>query len=199
MEEVLPGLFHWTALHEPIGLRVSSYYEQPAGIVIDPKVPEEGLASLPGRPQAVVLTSGHHTRDSQAFADAYGIPIRASREAADYVGDELEVEPYGENDEVAPGMTIIHIGQLCADEGALHVAVAEGAIAVADGIHRYDQDLSFFADDLLGDDPERVKQGLRQAYRGLLSREFDHLLFAHGEPLIGGGKAALRDFVAVSP
>ncbi len=31
--------------------------------------------------------------------------------------------------------------------------------------------------------------------RGLLTRDFDHLLFAHGEPLIGGGKAALRDFL----
>ena len=32
--------------------------------------------------------------------------------------------------------------------------------------------------------------------RGLLERDFEHLLFAHGEPLVGGGKSALRDFVA---
>jgi hypothetical protein len=31
--------------------------------------------------------------------------------------------------------------------------------------------------------------------RGLLTRDFDHLLFAHGEPLIGGGRAALRRFL----
>jgi hypothetical protein len=30
----------------------------------------------------------------------------------------------------------------------------------------------------------------------LLELEFDCLLLAHGEPLVGGGKRALREFVA---
>jgi hypothetical protein len=54
--------------------------------------------------------------------------------------------------------------------------------------------MDFFADWLLGDDPEGVKAGLREAYSRLLDRDFDSLLFAHGDPLIGGGKEALRDF-----
>jgi hypothetical protein len=198
MREILPGVFHWTALHEPIGARVSSYYVQPAGIVLDPKVPAGGLEALPGAPQQVVLSSGHHGRDAQRFADAFGIPIRASREAAAYLGDALEVQPFIDGEEVAPGVTAIHIGKLSADEGCLHVAVGEGAIAFADGLHRYGQALGFFSDELLGEHPERVKQGLKQAFAGLLTRDFDHLLFAHGEPLVGGGKAALRDF-ATSP
>ncbi len=196
LREVVPGLFHWTALHEPIGLQVSSYYVEPAGIVIDPKLPDDGLQALPGRPQQVVLTSGHHTRDAQRFAEAFEIPIRASREAAAYIGDALAVEPFGDGDEVAPGVTAIHIGKLCDDEGALHIAVGAGAIAFADGLNRYGEALSFFSDDLLGDDPQAVKEGLKQAFQGLLTRDFDHLLLAHGDPLIGGGRAALRDFVA---
>jgi hypothetical protein len=63
MREVAPRIYHWTALHEPIDTRVSSYYIEPAGIVIDPKTPDEGWDALPGRPQQVVLTSGHHDRD----------------------------------------------------------------------------------------------------------------------------------------
>lgn len=55
--------------------------------------------------------------------------------------------------------------------------------------------LGFFSDDLLGDDPAKVKRGLNDAFRGLLTRDFDHLLFAHGEPLVGGGNAALREFL----
>jgi hypothetical protein len=50
-------------------------------------------------------------------------------------------------------------------------------------------------DYLIGDQPNDIKQGLKDAYRGLLTRDFDHLLFAHGDPLVGGGKAALREFV----
>lgn len=196
MRELLPGVFHWTALHEPIHARVSSYYVASAGIVIDPKVPEDGLDTLPGEPQQVILTSGHHHRDAQRFADAFGIPVRASREAVEHLGAGASaVEAFGRGDEVAPGVTAIHIGKLSADEGALHLAVGDGAIAFADGLNRYGGALAFFRDELLGEHPERVKSGLKQAFSGLLSRDFDHLLFAHGEPLVGGGKAALRDFV----
>jgi hypothetical protein len=198
VHEVIPGIFHWTTFHEPIGVRVSSYYVEPAGIVIDPKVPEGGLEALPGTPQQVVLTSGLHDRDAHLFADAFDIPIRASFEAAERLGDELEVEPFNDFDEVAPGVTAIVIGKLCPDECALHIALGEGAIAFADGLNRYGEALAFFSDELLGAHPQRVKQGLKEAFLGLLTRDFDHLLFAHGDPMVGGGKAALRDF-ATSP
>jgi hypothetical protein len=198
MREAIPGIFHWTTFHESIGARVSSYYVEPAGIVIDPKVPEEGLGALPGTPQQVVLTTGLHDRDAQRFADAFDIPIRASSEAAERLGDALAIEPFNDGDEVAPGVTAIVIDVLCPDECALHIAVGDGAIAFADGLIRYGDALAFVPDDLLGAHPDRVKEGLKQAFLGLLTRDFDHLLFAHGEPLIGGGKAALRDF-ATSP
>jgi glyoxylase-like metal-dependent hydrolase (beta-lactamase superfamily II) len=42
----------------------------------------------------------------------------------------------------------------------------------------------------------RVRAGLRESLRRLLDLDFDNLLFAHGEPLIGGGRVALREFVA---
>lgn len=48
----------------------------------------------------------------------------------------------------------------------------------------------------LGDDPPAVKRALTRAFEALLAdHEFDHLLFAHGDPVIGGGKAALRAFI----
>jgi hypothetical protein len=69
-----------------------------------------------------------------------------------------------------------------------------GALSIADGIRHYDGEMGFFADWLLGDDPEGVKAGLREAYAGLLDLDFDNLLFAHGDPIVGGGKEALRRF-----
>jgi hypothetical protein len=48
----------------------------------------------------------------------------------------------------------------------------------------------------MGDDPSAVRAELRAVLRRLLDLDFDNLLFAHGEPLIGGGKSALREFVA---
>jgi hypothetical protein len=47
----------------------------------------------------------------------------------------------------------------------------------------------------MGDDPAAVKAGLLESFQGLLELEFDALLFAHGEPLVRGGKRALQQFV----
>jgi hypothetical protein len=195
MRELLPGLSHWSTFHAPIGAPVSSYFVAPAGVVIDPKVPEEGIDALPGTPQRVVMTTGLHDRDVPQFADAFGIPVCAPREARDRLGDTLAFEPFGDGDEIAPGVTAIRVGSLCPDEYALHLAVGEGAIAFADAVIRYGGRLSFVPDSLMGEDPEAVKAGLMEALHRILTRDFDHLLFAHGEPLIGGGKAALQDFV----
>jgi hypothetical protein len=195
MRELLPGLWHWEVFHEPIGTRVSSYYIGPAGIVIDPKLPKGGVEALPAGPQQVVLTSGHHYRDAQAFADEFDIPIRASTQAAERLAGQLAVRPFQDGDEVAPGVTAIHIGKLADDEGALHIAIGDGAIAFADALNQYGGVLGFFPDELLGAERLEVKKGLKQSFEGLLTRDFDHLLFAHGGPFIGGGKTALREFV----
>jgi Metallo-beta-lactamase superfamily len=196
MREILPGLFHWTTVHEDINAPVSSYYVQAAGVVIDPRIPDEGLGAFGslGTPQQIVLTTGLHLRHSEQFAQEFGIPIRAPLQARERLGDRVDFEPYGDADEIAPGVRAIEIDLLCPDEYALHVEVAEGALAIADGITNYGS-MGFFADDLLGAHPDRVKEGLRNAYRAQLGRDFDHLLFAHGDPIVGNGKAKLRDFV----
>ena len=195
MQEIAPGIHHWTAYRDTIGATVSSHWIEPAGVVIDPLVPDEGLEAFDVAPQQVVLTTGLHTRHAERFAEAFSIPIRAPREAADRLGDRLTFDPYTDHEELAPGIRAVHIGVLCPDEYALHITATEGAIAFADGLHHYGQALDFFSDDLLGEDPEAVKRGLEEKFRALLERDFDHLLFAHGDPIVGDGKRALRDFL----
>jgi hypothetical protein len=142
-----------------------------------------------------VLTSGLHARHAARFADAFGCLIRASPQALERLDGGLDAELYTHGEDVAPGITAIHIDAIAPDQYALHIAVDDRAIALADALNTYGGGLAFFSDDLLGADPENVKGGLRDALRGLLTRDFDHLLFAHGEPLIGGGRAALRRFL----
>ena len=142
-----------------------------------------------------MLTSGLHARHAERFAAAFGCTIRASPEALDRLDGELEAEVYDDGDEVAPGVVAIHIGSISPDEYALHITAAGGAIVFADGLIRYGGALGFVPDSLMGENPGAVKEGLRAAFRGLLTRDFDHLLFAHGDPLVNGGRAALRDFL----
>jgi hypothetical protein len=91
------------------------------------------------------------------------------------------------------------VDALCPDETAFTIPGPEPALAIADGVVRDgDGPLMFVPDVLMGDDPEAVKRELKAAYRRILDSgtPFDHLLFAHGEPWIGGGRAALRDFIS---
>ena len=57
----------------------------------------------------------------------------------------------------------------------------------------YGESLGFVPEQYM-EDPEATKQGLRDAYAGLLDLDFDVLLVAHGAPLVGGAKDALRRF-----
>jgi hypothetical protein len=193
MREIFTGVHHWTAMRDTIGMRVSSHWVQPAGVVIDPLVPEEGLGAFDGL-RAVVLTTGLHTRHAQRFADEFSIPIRAPREATARLGDRLSFDPYDDDEELADGVRAVRIGALCPDEYALHITATEAAVAFADAVEHHEEALGFFPDSLLGDDPEGVKEGIREALRGLAGRDIQHLLFAHGDPIIGDGRAVLARF-----
>ena len=200
IREVLPGVYHWTAIHPKIRLPVDSYYIEPARVVLDPTVPREGLDWFGSRatPSQVVLTNRHHLRHSQRFAEAFGCPIRCSAAGVHEFERGPKVEGFAFGEELAPGVTAHQLGAICPDDTALHIRTAGGgALAFADGLtHPRGGGLSFVPGFLMGDDPATVRAELRASLRGLLDLDFDHLLFAHGEPLIGGGRVALRGFVA---
>jgi hypothetical protein len=198
MREIVPGLWHWTAVHPHIRSRVSSYYLSTPGVLIDPLAPEEGIEWFAdhGPPTAILLSNRHHFRDCAMFVEAFSIPIRASRPGMHEFGPGQGVVPFDFGDMV-PGDVVTHeVGAICPDETALEIPGLR-ALSVADGVVRLDQTgpLGFVPDFLLGEDPEDVKRGLCAAYTGLLGLDFDHLLLAHGEPIVGVGKARLREFV----
>jgi hypothetical protein len=198
MREIVPGIFHWRTYHPTLDADVSSYYVEPAGVVLDPRTPEEGMAAFDGRtpPQQIVATSGHHLRHAEEFAKFFDIPIRVPSEAAENVRRRPRVAPYDAHDELIPGMvTAIHIDVLAADEYAIHFAVSGGVLAVADAILHYGDALAFPRDELLGAHPQRVKDGVKNRFRAQLERHFDTLLFAHGDPIAHDAKTALREFV----
>lgn len=199
MEQVLPGVTRWTATHPRIGVEVSSHWVRAAGAVIDPLLPPgQGLDPFRERaPDRVLLSNRHHLRDSERFAEEFGATILCSAPGLHEFEDGPEVEGFGFGEEVAPGIEAIEVGAICPDETALLIGDA-GALLIADGVMRYGEELSFVPDQLLGDDPEGVKRGLKQAYSKLLERDFDSLLFAHGNPVIGDGNRALREFCSAT-
>jgi hypothetical protein len=204
IREVLPGIFHWTAVHPAIRIEVSSHYLEPARMLLDPLVPEEGIGWFErhGPPRHVLLTNRLHSRHAQRFVEAFGCEVWCNEAGLDHFGPEgevpgLRVRGFRPGERLPGGIESLAVGVLCPDETAFRIPDGEPALAVADGVVRdRDGPLVFVPDPLLGDDPEAVKRGLRAAYRRLLALDFEHLLLAHGNPWIGGAHEALAEFVA---
>jgi hypothetical protein len=192
MEEVQPGLLHWTAFRDTIGADVHSYFHVPSGTLLDPMEPPEGIDAIP-RPQRIVLTNRHHYRHS----DRFDCPVLCHEAGLHEFQGGPEVEGFAFGDELAPGVTAQEVGVLTPEETALHlVGEGGGALAFADAVVRGRHgELGFVSDPLLGDDPSAIKEGLRAAFRRLCDDvEFDALLMAHGAPIANAGRSALRTF-----
>jgi hypothetical protein len=202
VQEIAPGIFHWITFHRGINMRVCSYYVEPAGVVIDPMVPEDGLDVFDGHaaPQQALLTTRHHYRGCDEFVERFGVTVACSEAGLhEFEGTDRQVEGFSGGDEVAPGVVVVATDAISPDDVTLHIAHGGGALAFGDGLVRPPGGpLGFVPDGLIGDDPETIKAALYDAYRGLLERDFDTLLFAHGEPLLGGGFSALKEFVSAS-
>ena len=193
MNEIQPGLLHWTAFHHGIGQDVHSYYHVPSGTLLDPMEPLGGLQALvrEGRPQRIVLTNRHHYRDSDRFRDAFGCPVLCHEAGLHEFARGVDGFAWG--DELAPGVVAHEVGVLCPEETAVQVG---DALAFADAVIRGRHgELGFVPDWLLGDDPLAIRRGLRARFHALAEEvEFDALLLAHGEPVASGGRSALRTF-----
>lgn len=196
MNEIAPGLFHWTSFHEGIQQDVDSYFVESSGALIDPMLPREGLDWFAGReqPTNVLLTDHHHYRHSDRFCNEFGCTVRSHETAIERLEPGQRVDGFRFGDVVAPGIVALEVGALFPDETAFHIAVGDGALALGDSLVR-SPDGSLVALEYLMDDAKAVTRGLRESFRRLLDEDFETLLLAHGGALIGDGKAALRAFV----
>jgi hypothetical protein len=194
MNEIISGVFHWKVKHPNIGTEVSSYFLQPERVLIDPMKPDEGLDWFRenGPPEHVLLSNRHHYRDSAAFAAEFGCTVYASRPGMHEFTEGQEVEPFDFGDELPGGVRAHEAGAICPDDTAFHIP-AHSALAVADGVINY-RGLGFVPDEHMGD-VDSVKRAIRDSYARIAHEvEFDNLLLAHGDPIVGGAREKLLAF-----
>jgi hypothetical protein len=197
MVEIAPGLWHWTARRESIGAEVSSYYLESEHVLIDPMIPREGIGwfEAHGVPEHAILTNRHHDRDAWRLHAAVGVTVHCIRNGLHELEGRGPVDAFEFGDELPGGVIVHEVDAICPDETALHIP-RHRALACADGVVRWGGgDRLQFVPDYLMDDPEQTRENLRAAYRRLLDLDFDLLLLAHGKPVVGGAREALRAFV----
>jgi hypothetical protein len=200
MDELAPGLFHWTAYRDTIGADVHAHFHAPSGTLFDPMEPAEGLgwfARTDRPPRRIVLSNRHHARHAERFVEAYGCTVHCHEAGLHAFGGDPRVEGFAFGEELAPGVTAHEVGILTPEETALHIDAGEGALLLADTLRRGPHgDLAFMPGELLGDDPEAVRSGLRERLRALADGlALDTLLLAHGAPVTATGRSALLTFV----
>jgi hypothetical protein len=200
MDELALGVWHWSAFRDTIGRTVHSAYDERSRTLIDPMLPGEGLDWFAehGPPERIVLANRHHMRHSARFVERFGCSVHCQQDGLwDLHDAPVRVSGFRFGDELAPGVVAHRVAAICPEESALHIAGETGALAVADGLLRGDDGrLAFMPDFLLGGDPAGVKRGLADAYLRIAETlDFDVLLLAHGDPLVGGAREALRAFV----
>jgi len=153
-------------------------------------------------PRLVLLTNRHHYRSADALASRFGTPVRCHVDGLHEFTEAQGVEgfrPKPDGSELHPEVIAHQVGVLCPDEVAYQLP-AVGALVVGDAVVRGEgkgQPIGFVPDQLM-DDPPATKEGLLARFAELLDAvAFNHLLLAHGGPVVGDGAAALRELVAV--
>ena len=192
MKEIAPGVWHWTASRETIGKEVSSYYLAEERVVLDPMTPPERPEWF--QPEHAILTCRHHSRDAWEL----GCPPWVVEQGAHELEKRGEFRTFRWGDELPGGIVAYEVDALSPDETALYIP-AHRALAIGDGVVRWEgvEGLTFVPEFLM-DDPDETRAGLRAAYRRLLAElEFDHLLLAHGDPVIGDAKQQLAALVEI--
>jgi len=192
VQEITHGIRHWTAAHPNIGMEVSSYWLPGLGVLLDPlEVPEEVEGV-----KEIVLSNRHHRRDAFEARERFGAVVRVPRIGLHEFAVDDPIEPYDFGDQLAGGaITPYQVTELWPDDGALHIP-SLGALALADTVTHYGDELALVPDQLM-DDPPAEKRGIREGLARLAEDlDFEHLLIAHGSPLVGEGRERLREFAA---
>ncbi|MCL2417735.1 MAG: hypothetical protein FWD04_00465 [Conexibacteraceae bacterium] len=203
MDEILPGIWHWTAPNPGIGgTLVASLWLDAPGVLIDPLLPDDvgidWFAARPTPPVAVALANRHHFRSSGEVRERFGAEVFVPALGLHEFSDRGPVTSYSPGDALPGGLVPFTVGSLSPDDGGFHLGSAS-ALWLADTVVRSTVDPESeigFVPDFLMDDPGETKRGLLAAFTRLLDEyEFEHLLLAHGLPLIGNGRSELERLV----
>jgi hypothetical protein len=199
MREIAPGLRYWSARHpdwndasdwpELVGC---AYYEAADAVVlIDPLLPrgseQDFLTALDrdvarlDRPVAVLLTAPWHKRDAAPIADRYGTTVWAHSDAQARLPFKAQAGP------LPDGVETFSAAGVSEGEVVFYLR-PHRALVVAEVFMGVDGALRVCPSPVLQD-----RAAFERSLHGLLRWPIDHVLVAHGEPVIGDGHRQIDD------
>jgi hypothetical protein len=216
MEKLTEGLWRWTARHPEwhpgeFGAEVASFAAQAGDdtLLIDPLLPpepDEVLRTIDGTLAdrlAILITIPYHVRSAEqlwrryrgdAETTIHGHPAAAKR--LDDRSAFREIEPGAP----LPGGATAHaIGKPRRYETPLHLP-SHDALVFGDAVAEVDGRLVVWTSKKVDAKVERFhRERFNPTLEPLLELDFDTVLVTHGQPLLGGGKRALRRALEAKP
>jgi hypothetical protein len=219
MQKLSDGLWRWTARHPEwhpgeFGAEVACFAAQAGDttLLIDPLLSEDGAAAgrvldaLDAALQdrvAILITIPYHVRSSEElwrrYRDRAETTIHGHRAAANRLDDKSafrEIEP---GEPLPGGVTAHRIGKPRRYEMPLHLP-SHDALVFGDAVVEVEAALRVWSTDKLDAKVERFhRERFNPSLEPLLDLPFDAVLVAHGQPILKGGKAALKDALRDKP
>lgn len=199
MREIIEGLLTWSRLSEPHGYDFNGYFlrHSQGNLVIDPVEPEASvLERLAAEGVArILITNRNHSRAANKVRAATGARTAIHPLDADHArGQGCVIDEDLEHGAVIGPLSVVSADGKSPGEVALHWP-ARRCLFVGDAVIGNPPGRCGLLPEQKLDDPMR----LRESVRGLLSLDFDRLLFGDGTPILDGAKARLEALVASFP
>ena len=216
MERLTEGLWRWTARHPEwhpgdFGAEVASFAAQAGDttLLIDPLLPADRSSALAVIDEtvtqrlAILITNPYHVRSAeelwQRYRDDAETTIHGHPAAAKRLEDRSafrEIEPGAP---LPGGVTAHAIGKPRRHETPLHLP-SHSALVFGDAVAEVDGQLVVWTSDKVDAKVERFyRERFNPTLEPLLELDFESVLVTHGQPLLSGGKRALRKALDAKP
>jgi hypothetical protein len=195
VEPVAPGVFLWQVYDRTVKADLfSTGLETPSGIYLFDPIPlaARALEGLPARQKVagIFVTNANHVRASGEFAKAFGVPTFIHAELANG-GDFPNSTPVQDGEAFAETLTGIAIEGGPAGEMAVHDDNDAGTLVLGDSLINFEP----HGFGLLPAKYCQDQKLMRRSLRKLLEYSFERMLFAHGTPILAGGRARLEQLL----
>ena len=195
LEEVVPGVFHWSVANPNIGGETSSSHavgtDAGESVLIDPvPLADDALESL-APVHAIVLTAACHQRAAWRYRQRFEAPVYLPRGSR--ATDEEPDEQYGPGDVLPGELEAVHVPGPEEPHFALLLRKQPAVLFCPDLVMVGDGDLVFVPGEY-HEDPNETRRSVER----LLELPFDVLCLDHGPPFLDDPKESLRELLAVT-
>jgi hypothetical protein len=203
--ELADGLWRWTARHPEwhpgeFGAEVAAWAVRERGgtVLVDPILPAELLPAVDEVVDGPVAIP-YHVRDAALAAERWGGTILGHRAVARRLPSGAPFTAVVPEDELPLGLSVHRIGNPRRYEQPLLLPGA-AALAFGDAVVGVDGGLRVWENEPVGE--RRLtwyRERLVPSLEPLLELPFERVLVTHGEPVLSGGRDALREALAAPP